>query len=84
MIIAEIVEKVNEILIEEFEVDPDVISPEKNLKETLDLDSLDYVDLVVIIESNFGVKLVEKDFVGMVTFADFYTIIEHKLQEKIS
>lgn len=79
MKIDEIVEKVNEILIEEFEVDPEVISSEKNLKETLDLDSLDYVDLVVIIESNFGVKLVETDFAGIVTFNDFYIIIENKL-----
>ena len=75
----EIVVKVNEILIDEFEVDPEVISPEKNLKETLDLDSLDYVDLVVIIEANFGVKLVEADFIGMVTFNDFYNIIKNKL-----
>ena len=75
----EIVIKVNEILIDEFEVDPEVISPEKNLKETLDLDSLDYVDLVVIIEANFGVKLVEADFIGMVTFNDFYNIIKNKL-----
>lgn len=79
MKIDEIVEKVNEILVDEFEVDPEVISSEKNLKETLDLDSLDYVDLVVIIESNFGVKLVEADFAGMVTFNDFYNIIENKL-----
>jgi len=75
----EIVVKVNEILIDEFEVDPEVISSEKNLKETLDLDSLDYVDLVVIIEANFGVKLVEADFIGMVTFNDFYNIIKNKL-----
>lgn len=75
----EILVKVNEILIDEFEVDPEVISSEKNLKETLDLDSLDYVDLVVIIEANFGVKLVEADFIGMVSFSDFYNIINNKL-----
>jgi acyl carrier protein len=80
--IEEIVEKINDILVEEFEVDADVIEAEKNLKETLDLDSLDYVDLVVIIESNFGVRLVESDFVGMVTFQDFYNIIETKISEK--
>lgn len=78
----EIIEKINVILIEEFEVDGDVIEANKNLKETLDLDSLDYVDLVVIIESNFGVKLVEADFVGMVTFQDFYNIIENKIKVK--
>lgn len=82
MNIEEIVEKINEILIEEFEVDADVIKSDKNLKETLDLDSLDYVDLVVIIESNFGVRLVEADFVGMVTFQDFYNIIENKISAK--
>lgn len=75
----EIVDKINEILVEEFEVDAEVIESDKNIKETLDLDSLDYVDLVVIIESNFGVKLVEADFAGMVTFNDFYNIIENKL-----
>ena len=82
MNINEIIEKINEILVEEFEVDGDVIDANKNLKETLDLDSLDYVDLVVIIESNFGVKLVEADFIGMVTFQDFYNIIENKIIAK--
>mgnify|MGYP003551252321 FL=1 len=82
MNINELIEKINEILVEEFEVDGDVIEANKNLKETLDLDSLDYVDLVVIIESNFGVKLVEADFIGMVTFQDFYNIIENKIIAK--
>ncbi|WLD23822.1 phosphopantetheine-binding protein [Flavobacterium dauae] len=82
MNIEEIIDKVNEILVEEFEVDAEVIEADKNLKQTLDLDSLDYVDLVVIIESNFGVKLVEADFVGMVTFQDFYNIINNKIAAK--
>ncbi|WP_033565598.1 acyl carrier protein [Sphingobacterium sp. SYP-B4668] len=75
-----IFEHLNEILVEEFEIDRETIAPEKNLKETLDLDSLDYVDLVVIIESNFGVKLVEQDFAGMETFQDFYDVIEKKIE----
>jgi len=82
MKIEEIIDKVNEILVEEFEVDSEVIEADKNLKQTLDLDSLDYVDLVVIIESNFGVKLVEADFMGMVTFQDFYNIINNKIAAK--
>lgn len=64
---------------EEFEVDEEIISPEASLKESLDLDSLDYVDLVVIIESNFGVKLVEADFEEVVTFQDFYNVVEQKM-----
>lgn len=82
MVKSQIAEKLNAILIDEFEVDPSVISEEKNIKESLDLDSLDYVDLVVIIESNFGVKLVKEDFKNMITFEDFYAIVEQKLENK--
>ncbi|MBO6212137.1 acyl carrier protein [Algoriella xinjiangensis] len=80
MVKSKIAEKLNTILIDEFEVDPTVISEEKNVKESLDLDSLDYVDLVVVIESNFGVKLVKEDFQNIITFEDFYAILEQKLE----
>ena len=78
----EIIEKINEFLVEEFEVDAEDIQPDAILKDTLGLDSLDYVDLVVSIESNFGIKLVEVDFVGIDTFESFYVLIENKLKAK--
>ncbi|HET8810550.1 MAG TPA: phosphopantetheine-binding protein [Flavobacteriaceae bacterium] len=78
---AEIVEKIDGFLIDEFEVDGAEISTDANLKETLELDSLDYVDLVVAVESNFGVKLVGEDFVNIKTFGDFYNLIALKLNK---
>ena len=78
----EIIEKTITILADEFEVDEEVIQPNSNLKDTLDLDSLDYVDLVVTIETNFGVKLVEVDFAGVSSFQDFYDLIDLKLKMK--
>lgn len=77
-----IVKRINGFLVEEFEVDADDIQVDAILKDTLGLDSLDYVDLVVSIESNFGVKLVERDFVGIDTFQSFYDLIENKLKAK--
>ncbi|RYJ43762.1 acyl carrier protein [Flavobacterium beibuense] len=77
-----IIEKINDFLIDEFEVDADVITPDAVLKDTLGLDSLDYVDLVVTVESNFGVKLGEADFVGISTFQNFYDLIENKIKAK--
>ena len=74
-----IIEKINDFLIDEFEVEAEDISPEANLKETLELDSLDFVDLVVAIEANFGVKLIGEDFVNIVTLQDFYDLIERKI-----
>jgi acyl carrier protein len=77
-----IVSKINAFLVEEFEVDPGQIKPEANLKETLNLDSLDYVDLVVVIESNFGFKVKGEDFVNIKTFQDFYDYIGSRVSNK--
>ena len=74
-----IISKVNDFLEDEFEVEADEIKPAANLKETLELDSLDYVDLVVSVESNFGVKLDAEDFVDIVTLQNFYDLIERKI-----
>ena len=80
----EIAEKINEFLVDEFEVDGSLISPEAPLKETLDLDSLDYVDLVVVVESNFGFKVVGEDFLTIETFQDFYDYAYNKMHgEKV-
>jgi acyl carrier protein len=78
----EIIKKTNSFLVEEFEVDPGKITPEANLKETLELDSLDYIDLVVAIESNFSFKVKPEDFVGIVTFQDFYDYLKSRLDIK--
>ena len=78
----EIIDKINGFLAEEFEVEPSKIQPEAILKDTLELDSLDYVDLVVVIESNFGFKVKGEDFIGIVTFQHFYNYIIAKVYEK--
>lgn len=77
----EVITRVNGFLVSEFEVEPELIKPEANLKETLQLDSLDYVDLVVEIESNFAFKVKPQDFQGIVVFQDFYDYIIKKVEE---
>jgi acyl carrier protein len=78
----QIIDKINGFLVEEFEVDRGNIKPEANLKETLQLDSLDYVDLVVEIESNFGFKVKPEDFQHIQIFQDFYDYIIQKVENK--
>lgn len=77
-----IILKINEFLSEEFEVAPGKIIPQSNLKETLDLDSLDYIDLVVVVESNFGFKVKPEDFTGISTFQDFYDYVIRRVNAK--
>lgn len=74
----EIISKINEFLMEEFEVDGGTITPNATLKETLELDSLDYVDLVVIIEGNFGIKVKQEDFTSIITFQNLYDYVISK------
>jgi acyl carrier protein len=75
----EITEKINAFMIEDFEVEPSAITPEAELKSTLDLDSLDYIDLVVAIEQNFGFKVKPEDFQQMHTIGDFYNYVANRL-----
>ena len=49
----EIEEKVRMFLIEDLEIDEENIAPEAKLKDDLGIDSLDFVDIVVIVEKNF-------------------------------
>jgi acyl carrier protein len=78
----EIVEKIHEFLIEEFEVSPEKLIPDANLKETLGLDSLDYIDLVVVIESNFAFKVKPEDFTDIATFQDFCDYVISRVNSK--
>ncbi len=77
----EIIERINAFMIEDFEVEEDTILPEADLKSTLDLDSLDYIDLVVVIEQNFGFKVKPEDFQQMTTIQDFYDYVINKVEE---
>ncbi|MCR5003795.1 MAG: acyl carrier protein [Bacteroidales bacterium] len=72
----EIIAKVNAALAEEFEVEESVLAPEANIKETLELDSLSLVDLVALIESNFGVKIAGSELVKIQTFQALYDYLE--------
>ena len=77
----ELIEKINTVLADEFEVEQEVITPDAPLLETLDLDSLDLVDVVVLIHQNFGIKLQGPDFAGIKTFGEFCNLIIAKLDE---
>jgi acyl carrier protein len=76
----EIESKVQEFLIEDLEIDAENIYPNARLKQDVGIDSLDFVDIVVIVERNFGFKIKPEEMTGVVTLNDFYNYIEKKLQ----
>lgn len=76
----ELEEKVRDFLIEDLEIDEDKIFPEAKLKEDMGIDSLDFVDIVVIVEKNFGFKIKPEEMAGVDTFSKFCDYIESKVR----
>jgi len=75
----EIEEKVTNFLIEDLEIDEDKVFPEAKLKEDMGIDSLDFVDIVVIVEKNFGFKIKPEEMAGVDTYTKFCDYIESKI-----
>lgn len=71
----EIINRINRLLIEEIEIDEEQIRQDADLKKDLGIDSLDFVDLFVIIENNFGFKMKAEEMTDVKTLQDFYSYI---------
>jgi len=78
----EIVEIINNFLIEDIEADPENISETASLKDDIGIDSLDFVDIVVIVERHFGFKINPEEMAGVTTLGQFYDYIEQKFNAK--
>ncbi|HNR27175.1 MAG TPA: phosphopantetheine-binding protein [Bacteroidales bacterium] len=75
----EIIDIINKFLVEDIEVEPDALKEEAFLKEDLGIDSLDFVDIVVVVEQNFGFKIKPEEMSKVKTLSQFYDYIERKL-----
>ena len=78
----EIIQAVNSIFIERFELEESDLTPEKTIADDLQLDSLDIVDMIVGLQQKFGINLREnKEIRSVKTLGDVYALFEKLLQE---
>ena len=77
-----IIKIVNQVLEEEFEIDAELLKPESLLNEDLGLDSLDAVDLIVMVDKQLGVRIEEEQARSIRTIEDVYKIIDELLRVK--
>ena len=72
----EIIAQVNSLLAEEFEVEETEFAPDANLKETLNLDSINLVDRIALVQFTYKITIPVEDLKKIQTFTDLYDYIE--------
>ena len=76
MSIEEINEKVKNFLVEDLEIEEEKIEGGARLKEDLGIDSLEVVDVVVLVENQFGYKMKHEEFKELHTLDQFTKFIQ--------
>ena len=75
----EIIEQVNGLLSEEFEVEQREFTPDANLKDTLQLDSINLVDLIALVQVTYKITIPVNELHQIQTFNNLYDYIEQHL-----
>ncbi len=75
----ELVAKINDLISNGFEIEPQKLTPQALLKEDLGLDSLDAVDMLVYLEENFDIKVAGERLLQIKTMADVYALVQEVL-----
>jgi acyl carrier protein len=70
-----IIKTINTLLVEEFELDESAITPGAHLKDDLGLESLDFVDIAVIVKKEYGITLKGAEVSSIRTMEDLYNYI---------
>lgn len=79
----EIIAQTDKALIEEFELEEDAMKPAARLYEDLGLDSLDAVDMVVLFEQKFGIKIgKDSSIVAIKTLGELHDYVVGKIEQK--
>ena len=81
MSMEEIFQTIQNLVAEQFAVEPESVSMETSLEEDLGADSVDLVELVMAMEEEFEVgEVQEEDLGGMKTVGDAVNYIANKLK----
>ncbi|HSN18255.1 MAG TPA: acyl carrier protein [Gammaproteobacteria bacterium] len=77
----DVFQTLKDTLVEQFDLEPEKITPEARLSEDLDLDSIDAVDMIIKLQEMTGRKVSPEDFKSVRTVADVQHVIERLLAE---
>ena len=73
-------DKLKAIIVEQFDVDESLVTPEADMQEDLGVDSLDVVDLIVIISEEFDIEIPDEAVDNIKTVGDIVAYIDSQQQ----
>ena len=71
-----IFEKIRDVLAQQFEIDPETITPDTNLIDDLGADSLDVVEMMMALEEEFGITIEDEKIAELKTVGDVVDCVE--------
>ena len=71
----EILERIEQVLVEEFEIEKGMLSPQALLYEDLGIDSIDAVDLIARLKQLTGRRIPPEQFKNVRTVGDIVQVI---------
>ena len=78
----DIFNKIKEVLVEEFEVEPDDVTLEANLFTDLELDSLDAIDLMVTLDKELEIEINTETMQDMRTIEDVCKFVATAMKDE--
>ncbi|QTA37809.1 acyl carrier protein [Thermosipho ferrireducens] len=78
----ELLRQISRVLAEKLDIPIEEIDESSNIIDDLGADSLDVVDLIMILEDEFGIRIEDDELEQIVSVSDVIDIIENKLKEK--
>lgn len=76
-----IVDMVAEYLSDSLDMEKETITAETNIQEDLDIDSIDLVDLIMAIESEYSIEIPDEDFEDLKTVGDVAEYIRNHVDD---
>ncbi|WEG33794.1 acyl carrier protein [Amygdalobacter indicium] len=75
----EILDKVTKILVDQLDVKPEEVVPDANFLEDLNADSLDIVELILVMEEEFNFQIPDEDAEKIQTVGDAVKYIKEHI-----
>ena len=74
-------ERVRDIIVDLLGVEPEQVTPAARVREDLEADSLDLVELIMAIEEEFGGEISDEDAQKITTVGEAVSYVEERMTE---